>query len=229
MNSSLLRRAVTAAIALVAITTLGACAAGGTVTSSVRVGWSGEIPSLDPAASSSFASFVFLTQLYPSLLVVDPERPDPALEIAESAEWTAPGVYTVVLKPRLEFANGDDLTASDVKFSLERQLALQPADGAWRGLSNLESIEIIDDTTIQFHLGSEIDTGFPFVLAGPAGLVLDEESFFADELTPDDDILDAQPFGGPYALESSGSGELTLTPYGGFGGATLAASTIELH
>ncbi len=229
MSPSLPRRARPAVIALAVMATLAACATGGSASSPIRVGWSGEIPPLDPAASDSFGSFAFLSQIYPSLLDVEAEQPDPVPEIAESVEWTADGVYTVVLKPGLEFANGNDLTTSDVKFSLERQLALQSADGAWRRLESLESIEIVDDTTIEFHLGTAIDTGFPFVLAGPAGLVLDEESFFADELTPDEDIVDAQAFAGPYALESVGDEVLTLTPYAGFGGAPLAASTIELR
>jgi peptide/nickel transport system substrate-binding protein len=223
------RRVIAAATALAVAVTLGACATGGSVSNPIRVGWSGQIPPLDPAASDSFGSFAFLTQIYPSLLAVEAERADPVPEIAESAEWTAEGVYTVVLKPHLEFANGNDLTTSDVKFSLERQLALQSEDGAWRRLANLDGIVIIDDTTIEFHLGSSIDTGFPFVLAGPAGLVLDEEAFFADELTPDDEILDAQPFAGPYTLESGGGDDLDLTPYAGFGGSPLAAARLDLR
>jgi peptide/nickel transport system substrate-binding protein len=229
MSRSLSRGVVAAATALAVVATLGACATGGAASHPIRVGWSGEIPPLDPAASDSFGSFAFLTQIYPSLLVVEAERAEPVPEIAESAEWTAEGVYTVVLKPGLEFANGNDLTTSDVKFSLERQLALQSEDGAWRRLANLDSIDIVDDTTIEFRIGAAIDTGFPFVLAGPAGLVLDEEAFFADELTPDEDIVDTQPFAGPYVLESAKEGAVTLTPYPDFGGAPLAASALDLR
>jgi peptide/nickel transport system substrate-binding protein len=229
MSRSLPRIVVAAATALAIAATLGACATGGAASSPIRVGWSGEIPPLDPAASDSFGSFAFLTQIYPSLLVVEAEQPEPVLEIADSAEWTADGVYTVVLKPGLEFANGNDLTTSDVKFSLERQLALQSEDGAWRRLANLDSIDIVDDTTMEFRIGAAIDTGFPFVLAGPAGLVLDEEAFFADELTPDEDIIEAQPFAGPYALASGGGDEFDLTPFVGFGGAPLAATSLHLR
>jgi peptide/nickel transport system substrate-binding protein len=229
MSRRLPRRAFVAATALVVAVTLGACATGGSGSSPIRVGWSGQIPPLAPAASDSFGSFAFLTQIYPSLLVVEAEQPDPVPEIAESAEWTGDGVYTVVLKPGLEFANGNDLTTSDVKFSLERQLALQSEDGAWRRLANLDSIQIVDDTTIEFHLGAAIDTGFPFVLAGPAGLVLDEESFFADELTPDDEVVEAQAFAGPYVLDAMRGDQLTLTPNLGFGGAPLAASSLDLR
>src|SRR6185369_12173360 len=113
-----------------------------------------------PAASDSVASFAFLTQIYPSLLTVEAEEPEPVPEIAESVEWTADGVYRVVLKPGLTFANGDDLTTSDIKFSIERQLALQSADGAWRRLDNLDGVEVVDDVTIDFLLGTAYDADF---------------------------------------------------------------------
>ncbi len=222
-------RALAAVMAVVVAATLAACATASGSSSPVRLGWSGEIPPLDPAASDSVGSFAFLTQIYPSLLSVEAEQPDPVPEIAKSAEWIADGVYRVVLKPGLTFANGDDLTSSDVKFSIERQLALQSADGAWRRLSNLDGVDIIDDVTIDFRIGTARDAGFPFVLAGPAGLVLDEEAFFADELTPDADILDVQPFAGPYLLASARDGVLKLEPYDDFGGPVPAASAIELR
>lgn len=229
MRSTLPRRMLAAVSAVVTVVALAACAGSPGAANPIRLGWGGDIPPLDPAASDSVESFAFLTQIYPSLLRVESEEHDPALEIAESAEWTADGVYTVVLKPGLEFANGDELTTSDVKFSLERQLALQSEDGAWRELDNLDHIEVVDETTISFHLGTKADTSFPFVLAGPAGLVLDEEAFFADELTPDEDILDAEPFAGPFTLAASRTGTLTLTPYRGFGGVQPAAAAIELR
>jgi len=229
MSSSLLRRALAVVTVLAVGTTLAACATGGGSTSPIRLGWSGAIPPLDPAASDSVASFAFLTQIYPSLLTMEAEQAEPTPEIAESAGWTDDGAYRVVLKPGLTFANGDELTGSDVKFSIERQLALQSEDGAWRRLTNVDAIDLVDDVTIDFRLGSDVDAGFPFVLAGPAGLVLDEEAFFADELTPDADILEAQPFAGPYVLQSARDGVLKLEPSGDFGGPVPAASAIELH
>ncbi|PMD04472.1 ABC transporter substrate-binding protein, partial [Brevibacterium paucivorans] len=45
--------------------------------------------------------------------------------IAESADFVKPDEYEVKLKKDLKFANGNDLTASDVKFSFERQTKIQ--------------------------------------------------------------------------------------------------------
>lgn len=228
MIRSATRRIAAVVTAAAAITALGACASGTGATSPIRLGWAADIPPLDPAASDSVASFAFLAQLYPSLLAVEPGEDVPVPEIAASAEWTEPGVYTVTLKSGLAFANGDALTASDVKFSIERQQALQSEDGAWRQLAILDSVEIVDDATVAFHVKTDTDSRLPYVLAGPAGLVLDEEAYFADELTPDEDILDAQPFAGPYALTDERGDRLVLEPYGGFAGSQPAASTIEL-
>lgn len=229
MSRTLTRRAVAALVSVAAAAALVGCAGGGGPASPIRLGWSGEIPPLDPAASDSVASFAFLSQLYPSLLTVEAGEVEPVPDIAESADWVADGVYEVVLKPGLEFSNGDELTTSDVKFSVERQLALQSDDGAWRQLSDLDSVEIVDAETIRFHLGDTIDSRFPFVLAGPAGLVLDEEAFFADELTPDEDILDSEPFAGPFALTATRGEVLVMRPYEGYGGARPALSAIEVH
>lgn len=229
MRTSTPRRVVAAIAALAAAAALTACAGGSGASSPIRLGWAGDIPPLDPAASASVGSFAFLSQIYPSLLTIESGEDEPVPAIAESAEWTADGVYTVVLKPGLEFANGDQLTSSDVKFSIERQLALQSDDGAWRQLQNLDEVAIVDATTIEFHFGIATDTRFPFVLAGPAGLVLDEEAFFADELTPDEDILDSEPFAGPFSLSATRGDVLVLSPYRGYGGDRSALATVEVH
>lgn len=229
MSRSLSRRVAAVLAAVTAAAVLAGCAGGGGASSPIRLGWSGDIPPLDPAASDSVGSFALLSQLYPSLLTVSADEDEPVLGIAESAEWVSDGVYEVVLKPGLEFANGDALTTSDVKFSVERQLALQSEDGSWRQFSDLDSVEVVDDTTVRFVLGSASDSRFPFVLAGPAGLILDEEVFFADELTPDEDIVDATPFAGPFALASTRGGRLVLEPYADYGGTTPALATVEVQ
>lgn len=222
-----LLRALAALAGVTLVATLTACATG--PADAIKLGWVGDLPPLDPAASASVSSFAFLSQVYPSLLTVKVGDSAPEPDLAASADWTADGVYTVVLKTGVTFANGDDLTTSDVQFSIERQLALQSEDGAWRQLSNLDSVVPLSPTTIEFHLKTPTDASFPYVLAGPAGLVLDEEQFFADELTSDADILTAQPFAGPFTLSADRAGVLTLTPYDQYAGVRMAASVIVLH
>jgi peptide/nickel transport system substrate-binding protein len=229
MNRTLPRRVGAAVTAAIAVALLAACTPGTTSATPIRVGWSGELPPLDPAASDSAGSFAFLSQVYPSLLAVRAGETDPVPSVAESAEWTAPGVFTVVLPDGLEFANGNALTTSDVRFSIERQLGLQSADGAWRRLEGIDTVQVVDDTTIEFRVPTDVDTRLPYVLAGPAGLVLDEETFFADELTPDEDILDAEAFAGPYSLTATRDGTYVLTPNPDYGGTRSALAAVEIR
>ena len=101
-------------------------------------------------------------------------------DIAESAEFTAPTEYTVKLKPGLKFANGHDLTSSDVKFTFDRQVKINDENGPSSLLYNLDSTDAVDDTTVVFHLKSGNDQVFPQILSSPAGPIVDEEVFSAD-------------------------------------------------
>ncbi len=172
---------------------------------SLLIGTTDKITTIDPAGSYDNGSFAVMNQVYPFLLNTPFGSPDVEPDIAESAEFTSPTEYTVTLKPDLTFANGHDLTSSDVKFTFDRQLTIF-ANGADEGngpgslLYNLDSVEAPDDLTVVFHLKSEDDQVFPQILSSPAGPIVDEEVFAADALTPDADIVAGNAFAGPYVL-----------------------------
>ena len=198
----------TAGIATMALA-LAACGSSdkGSEGASLTIGTTDKITTIDPAGSYDNGSFAVMNQVFPFLLNTPFGSPDPEPDIAKSAEFTAPNEYTVILKDGLKFANGHDLTASDVKFTFDRQLAIL-ANGADGGngpaslLYNLESTEAVDDTTVVFHLKSANDQIFPQILSSPAGPIVDEEVFAADALTPDQDIVDGNAFAGPYVITS---------------------------
>ena len=200
--------AATAGIATMALA-LAACGSSdkGSEGASLTIGTTDKITTIDPAGSYDNGSFAVMNQVFPFLLNTPYGSPDPEPDIAESAEFTGPTEYTVILKDGLKFANGHDLTASDVKFTFDRQLAIL-ANGADGGngpaslLYNLESTEAVDDTTVVFHLKSANDQIFPQILSSPAGPIVDEEVFAADALTPDQDIVDGNAFAGPYVITS---------------------------
>ncbi|MFV0372596.1 ABC transporter substrate-binding protein, partial [Microbacterium sp.] len=102
----------------------------------------------------------------------------------------------------LKWANGNDLTSADVKFSFDRNVAIADPNGASSLLYNLDSVETPDETTVVFHLKTENDQVFPFILTSFPGAIVDDEVFAADAVTPDQDIVDANAFGGPYAITS---------------------------
>jgi peptide/nickel transport system substrate-binding protein len=166
------------------------------------IGTSDKITTIDPAGSYDNGSFAVMNQVYPFLMNTPLGSPDVEPDIAESAEFTAPTEYTVTLKPGLTFANGNALTASDVKFTFDRQVAINDENGPASLLYNLDSTEVVDDTTVVFHLKSENDQVFPQILSSPAGPIVDEDVFSADAVTPDQEIVDGKGFAGPYSITS---------------------------
>jgi peptide/nickel transport system substrate-binding protein len=170
--------------------------------STITIGTTDKVTTLDPAGSYDNGSFAVQNQVFPFLMNTPYGSPDVEPDIAVSAEFTAPTEYTVTLKPDLVWANGNDLTSSDVKFSFDRQLAIAADNGPSSLLYNLESVDAPDDTTVVFNLLSPDDQIFPQILSSPAGPIVDEDSFAATELTPDDDIVEANAFAGQYVITS---------------------------
>jgi len=180
---------------------------------SLLIGTTDKITTIDPAGSYDNGSFAVMNQVYPFLMNTPYGSPEVEPDIAESAEFTSPTEYTVTLKPGLKFANGNELTSSDVKFTFDRQLAIFESgadDGNGPGslLYNLDSVAAPDDTTVVFTLKSPDDQVFPQILSSPAGPIVDEEVFAADALTPDDEIVDGQAFAGPYTITGYSQNDL---------------------
>ena len=137
--------------------------------------------------------------------------------------------YTVVLKSGLKFANGNDLTSSDVKFSFDRQVAIADDNGPSTLLYNLESVEAVDDTTVVFHLINGNDQVFPQILSSPAGPIVDEEVFSADAITADADIVAGNAFAGQYVITSYDFNNLvSFEAFDGYQGVLGALATAKV-
>ncbi|GAA2459307.1 ABC transporter substrate-binding protein [Agromyces soli] len=211
--STTARRGIVAVAGLsIAALALAGCSAGGSNGSgggdSITIGTTDKITTLDPAGSYDNGSFAVMNQVFPFLMNTPYGSPDVEPDIAESAEFTAPTEYTVKLKPGLKWANGNDLTSSDVKFSFDRQLKIADENGPSSLLYNLDSVEAVDDTTVVFHLKSENDQIFPQILSSPVGPIVDEDVFSADALTTDDEIVKGEAFAGQYVITSYKMNEL---------------------
>jgi peptide/nickel transport system substrate-binding protein len=168
----------------------------------LTIGTTDTVSAIDPAGSYDSGSFAVQTQVFPFLMNTPAGSPDVEPDLADTAELTAPTQYTVTLRPGSTWANGNDLTSSDVKFSFDRQLAIAADDGPSSLLYNLESVETPDERTVVFNLVVPNDQVFPQILASPVGAIVDEESFSATEITADADIVDANAFGGQYVITS---------------------------
>ena len=185
----------------------------------ITVGTTDKVTALDPAGSYDNGSFAVMNQIYPFLLNSEYGTAEVTPDIAESAEFTSPTEYTVKLKKGLKFANGNDLTSSDVKFSFDRQVAINDPNGPASLLGNLDSVAAPDDTTVVFTLKNGDDQIWPLILSSPAAPIVDEDVFAADALTSDDDIVAGKAFAGQYEISSYKLNELiAYTPFDGYQG-----------
>ncbi|MGO3069609.1 ABC transporter substrate-binding protein [Corynebacterium casei] len=176
----------------------------------IVVGTTDKITRLDPAASYDNGTSQVARQIYGYLMESEPgsEDPTPVPSLAESGEFTSPSEFTVKLKEGLTFANGNELTSSDVKFSFDRQIGINDPNGPASLLGNLESVDTPDDLTVVFNLKQENDQTWVGVLNSPAGPIVDEEVFSADEVLDNQAVVDAEPFAGQYTISNFSENEL---------------------
>jgi len=185
----------------------------------IVVGTTDKITSLDPAGSYDNGSFAVMNQVYPFLLNSKYGTAEVSPDIAEKAEFTSPTEYTVTLKKGLKFANGHDLTASDVKFTFDRVVKINDPKGPASLLGNLDKVEAKDDTTVVFTLKNGNDQIWPLILSSPAAPIVDEEVFSADKVTSDDEIVKGKAFAGQYEITNYKQNELVAyKPFDGYQG-----------
>jgi peptide/nickel transport system substrate-binding protein len=183
----------------------------------ITIGTTDSVTALDPAGSYDQGSSTLEYNMYQTLLTIPAGKNTPEGDAAESCQYDDPQTFTCKLKSGLKFSNGDALTSSDVKYSLERAINIADPNGAAIYLLGSigkpnkdgvlqvvpDAIETPDDSTVVFHLNKP-DTTFQFVLTYPgAGAIVDEDVFPADKELPDDQVIGS----GPYKLSQYKAGE----------------------
>ncbi|MCH4167969.1 MAG: ABC transporter substrate-binding protein [Streptococcaceae bacterium] len=175
----------------------------------VVIGTTDKIVTIDPAGSYDNGSFMVENNVYPFLYNFAYGSTTPEPDVADGAgEFSADGTeYTVKIKKGLKFANGHDLTASDVAFSYQRVVTIGEngsdlGNGPSSLLSDMESVKATDDHTVVFKLKTANNVLWEQIMCTPAGPIVDEEVFAADKLTPDADIVKEKAFAGPLVIDS---------------------------
>ena len=163
---------------------------GGTLT----LGTSIDVPSLEPHLESADAWHRRKALIYENLTWVDNDvvvQP----QLAESWDISEDGLtYTFHLRQGVKFHNGQEMTAEDVKYSLERQLDPDIGSAGRGDLTMISTIEVVDPYTLQITLVTP--TG-PFLaaLGGRYNAVIPKDS------APDGDTLRREAIGtGPYMV-----------------------------
>ncbi|MDQ7992318.1 MAG: ABC transporter substrate-binding protein [Propionicimonas sp.] len=178
------------------------------------VSTTGPIRTTDPALALGDTDVLIGTNVFQRLMQVQPGtgelKPDAATDCIFSSET----VYECTLPAGLVFHNGDELTSSDVRFSIQRALRLDGGGTAVSLLDSLVRITTPDPLTIRFHLGYA-DNRFGYALASLAASIVDEETF-----NPDTGLsLEEAPIGsGPYQVESIDPEEVVFTRFVDYAG-----------
>ncbi|MCC5778705.1 ABC transporter substrate-binding protein [Nitratireductor sp. B36] len=146
---------------------------------SMTVTYKDDVSTLDPAIGYDWQNWSMIKSLFDGLMDYVPGTTELRPEIAESYEISGDGtVFTFKLRDGVKFHNGRDLTAEDVKYSIERTVnpkTQSPGAGFFGSIKGFEEassgdadglsgITVVDDHTIKFEL-SRPDATFLHVLA----------------------------------------------------------------
>lgn len=172
----------------------------------LNVGTFTEPRGLDPLdASGATTAGLEVAALYDPLVRWNPDSGTYEPWLAESFETTDDGLtWTITLREGALFANGDPITAEAVARSIERH---QPQENAslQRVLALLiTQIDIVDERTLTITL-DEAWPGFPFVLAGPVGQIVNVS--VAQERGAEFKTNPAGAESGPFAFSRLAPGE----------------------
>ncbi|CZF86106.1 ABC transporter substrate-binding protein [Grimontia marina] len=156
---------------------------------SMIVTYKDDVSTLDPAIGYDWQNWSMIKSLFNGLMDYKPGTTELVPDLAESYTISDDGkTYTFKLKDGVKFHNGREVTATDVKYSIERTVnpetqspgagffgSLEGFDAFNSGQSKgLDSIKVLDDQTVSFQLARP-DATFLHVLAINFSFVVPQE------------------------------------------------------
>jgi oligopeptide transport system substrate-binding protein len=131
----------------------------------IVVTYQNDVATLDPAIGYDWQNWSMIKSLFDGLMDYEAGTATLRTDLAESYEISPDGLtFTFKLHPGVKFHNGRELTADDVKYSIERVLdpATQSPGAGFFG--SIKTISVVDPLTIKFEL-SRPDATFLHVMA----------------------------------------------------------------
>jgi peptide/nickel transport system substrate-binding protein len=135
---------------------LAACASAACA-ADIRVGFTLDALTLDPGNQRKRETETILRNMYDGLLTRDAKM-NVVPELAASWKQLDPTTYEFKLRPGVKFHSGEEMTAEDVKFTLDRMLKKDGIDGQTspRGglLGPLKEVQAVDKYTVRLILST---------------------------------------------------------------------------
>jgi peptide/nickel transport system substrate-binding protein len=132
-----------------------------------------ETQNLDPAGVADNGSIFVRVQIFNTLVEADPDTlPNVGPGVADEWSSSADGLtWTFHIRDNARFSNGEPVTAEDVQFSLERfadpTISVNiPSLGV-----GVESVDIIDDQTVQVNLDRPVGAFLENISVFPASII----------------------------------------------------------
>ncbi|MFF4253202.1 ABC transporter substrate-binding protein [Streptomyces sp. NPDC001663] len=154
---------------------------------------------LDPAYAYDVGTWNILRQTVQTLMIQPKGEGDPVPEAAQSCGFTDSGNerYACKLRDGLEFANGDKITAADVKYSIDRARAIKADSEVSALLNTIDTVETQGDNEVIFHLKTA-DATFPYKLSTPVAGIVNPDDYPKNKLRDGFDVDGS----GPYTLST---------------------------
>ena len=152
----------------------------------ITVTYNSDVSTLDPAIGYDLQNWSMINSLFDGLMDYVPGTTEVRPGLAERYEMTPDGLtYTFYLRPGVKFHNGREMTADDVKYSLDRVTnpatqspgawffaAIEGFD-AWQGgtATDLSGVTVVDPLTVQIKLSRPNATFLQVMALNFAGVV----------------------------------------------------------
>ncbi|MFP3990214.1 ABC transporter substrate-binding protein [Streptomyces sp. E11-3] len=158
----------------------------------------------DPAFAYDAGAWNVLRQTLQTLMHLPRGGGEPEPEAAERCGFTDTNSerYECMLRDGLKFSDGSDVSAEDVKYSIDRVRAIKDESGPLNLLAGIDTIEVQGDRKVIFHL-EEPDATFPHKLATPAAGIVNPKAYEAKKLRAGFAVDGS----GPYSLKAEVKGD----------------------
>jgi len=165
-------------------------------------------PNIDPGVGAEAESITAHVNLFDPLVFPD-TKGNVVPHLAKSWDVSTDGLtYTFYLRPGVKFHDESELTAEDVKFSMDRLLTIGGAS-AYLWLNFLEKTEVVDKYTVVFHMKGPFG---PFISTLPFFFIVNKD-LIMENIKPGE-YGDMGDYGIAYALiNDTGSGPYIIKDY----------------